>query len=121
MPALHAKAAADIAGDDAELGFRDVQNAARQLGARAVRALGPDIEREATKAIVLFADAAARLHRGGGHAVEDELQAGDVVGPGKPGLNRAPVAEDKEKALVVPAFRPQLWCRIGLCCFGRSD
>src|ERR1700747_148478 len=62
MPALHAEAAADLAGDDAELRFRDLQDAARELGARAVWALGPDIKREAAKPIVPLADAAARLH-----------------------------------------------------------
>jgi hypothetical protein len=77
MPALHAKAAADLAGDDSELGFRDVQDAARQVSACGVRALGPDTERKAGEAIIPIADHAARLHRHGGNPVEDEFEAAD--------------------------------------------
>jgi len=73
MPALHAKAAADLAGDDAKLRFRDVEDAAGHVGPCGVWALGADIERETSQMIVPFADAAARLHRGGGDAVEDKL------------------------------------------------
>src|SRR6516225_12331043 len=56
MPALHAKAAADLTGDNSELGFRDVQDSACQVGARGVRALGPDVEREAAQPTVPIAD-----------------------------------------------------------------
>jgi|ERR1700758_3908186 hypothetical protein len=110
MSPLHAEAAADLAGDDAELGFRDAEDAARQVGARGMRALGPDIERVAAEPVVPFADAAARLHRCGGDAVEDELEAGDVMCPGEGRLDGALVAEREEETLVVTAFRPELWC-----------
>src|SRR6516162_3213425 len=109
MPALHAKAAADLAGDDAQLGFRDVQNAARQVGARRVWALSPDIEREAAEPVVPVADNAARLHRRGGDAVEDEPEPGDVMSSGEGRLDRQLVSEREEETLVVAAFRPQLW------------
>jgi hypothetical protein len=59
--------------------------------------------------VVPVADDAARLHRRGGDAVEDELEAGDMMGPGKGRLDRALVAQREEEALVVGAFRPQLW------------
>src|SRR5271157_4432597 len=109
MAALHAEAAANLAGNDAELRFRDVQDTPRDLGARAVRALGPDIKREAAEPIVPLADAAARLHRRGGNAVEDELEAADVMSPREGRLDGALVAEREEEALVVAAFRPELW------------
>src|SRR5215472_2476289 len=106
MPALHAEAAADLAGDDAELGFRNVQDATRHVGARGVRALGPDIKREAAKPVVPLADNAARLHRGGGDAVEDELESSDVMGLGKGSIDRALVTEREQETLVVMALRP---------------
>ncbi len=121
MPALHAEAAADLAGDDAQLGFRDVEDAARHVGAGAVRALGADIKREAAEPVVPLADAAARLHRGGGDAVEDELEAADVMGAGEGRLDGALVAEREEEALVVGAFRPELRGAGRERFFGRGD
>src|SRR5262249_34468724 len=79
VPALHTEVATDLAGDDAQLGFQDVQDAARHISACGVRALSPDIKREASQPIVPFADAAARLHRSGGDPVEDELEASDMM------------------------------------------
>ena len=61
MPALHAEAAADLAGANAQLGFWNVENAARHIGACSVRAPGPELKRETAQPIVAFADAAARL------------------------------------------------------------
>jgi hypothetical protein len=109
MPGLHAEAAADVAGGDTELRFRGLQNAACHVGARAVRALGPGIEREAAEPIVPLADAAARLHRRGGDAVEDELQAGEAMRSREGRLDGALVAQGEEEALVVMAFRANLW------------
>ena len=111
MPALHAEAAADLAGNDAELRFRNVQDAARHVGACGVRALGPNIKREPAEPIIPVADAAARLHRGGGDSVEDEFDAGDVMSFGESRLDRELVAEREGEALVVIAFRPELRCR----------
>ena len=108
VPAFHAKAAADLAGDDSQLGFRDVQDAPRQIGARRVRTLGPDIEGKAAEPIVPLADAAARLHRRGGDSVEDELEPADVIGLGKGRLDRALVAEREPETLVVGTLRPEL-------------
>jgi hypothetical protein len=72
-----------------------------------VRALGPDIKREAADPVVPLADAAARLHRGGGDAVEDEFETADVIGSGEGRLDRALVAEREEEALVIPALPPE--------------
>src|SRR6266446_10394098 len=95
----------------------DVQDAARHVGARGVRALGPDIKREPAEPIIPVADAAARLHRGGGDAVEDELEAADVMGLGEGCLDGALVAEREEEALVIMAFRPELRRARGQCLF----
>ena len=46
---------------------------------------------------------------GGGHAVKNELQSGDMIGAGKCRLNRALIAEGEEKAFIIAVFRPQLW------------
>ena len=73
-----------------------------------MRALGPDIKREAAEPIVPLADAAARLHCRGGNSVEDELQATDVIGPGKTRLDGALVAEREEEAFVTRGFCPEL-------------
>jgi hypothetical protein len=79
------------------------------MSARAVvRALGADIERETLEPIVPLADAAAWLHRGGGDAIEDKLQASDVVSPGEGRLDCGLVANREEEALVVGAFGPEL-------------
>jgi hypothetical protein len=108
MPTLHAEAAAHLAGDDAELRFPDMEDTARHVGTRTVRALGPDMKREAAEPIIPVADAAARLHRGSGDAVEDEFEAGDVMSPGETRLDGALVAQREKEALVIGAFRPEL-------------
>jgi len=72
--------------------FRDVEDTAGHVGACGVRALGADIKREPAEPIIPFANAAARLHRGGSDPVEDELEAGDVMSSGKGRLNGALVA-----------------------------
>src|SRR6516165_7452964 len=110
MPALHAEAAADLARDDAELRLRDMQEAAGYVGARGMRALGPDIKREPPEPVVPFSDAPARLHRCRGDAVEDKLEPRDVMGPGKARLDRAHLAEREKEALVVTTFCPELCC-----------
>ena len=110
MRALHAEAAADLAGDDAELRFRDVEDTAGHVGACGVRALCADIEREAAEVIVPLGDATARLHRGGSDPIEDEFDAGDVMSFGESRLDRELVAEREKEALVVIAFRPELRC-----------
>src|SRR5271169_2984957 len=107
MSAPHAKAAADLASDNAELRFLDMEDTARQVGASAVRALGPDIKRKAVEPIVPLADAAARLHRGGGDPVEDEPQATDVMGLSETRLGSALVAQREEEALVACGFGPE--------------
>ena len=67
--ALHAKAAADIAGDDADAAFRHVQDLMRQDLADAVHVLRAAVERPAASAGIVVGNAAARLHCDGGDAV----------------------------------------------------
>jgi len=77
------------------LGFGDVEDAASHVGPCGVRALGADIRRETSEPIVPLADAAARLHRGGGDAIE--AQASDVVSPGEGRLDCGLVANREEE------------------------
>ncbi len=70
---LHAKAAADVAGDDAHLALRHLEDLARQFRAVAVGALQGRVDRVMVGRGVVVADAAARLHRGRSHPVDDEF------------------------------------------------
>ena len=83
--ALHAKAAADIAGDDADAAFRHVQDLMRQGLADAVHVLRAGVERVAAGAGIIIGNAAARLHRDGGEAVVEEREPRDVMRPGEGG------------------------------------
>ena len=86
--ALHAKAAADIAGDDADAAFRDMQDVMRQGLADAVHVLRAGVERVAASARIVIGDAAARLHRDRGEAVVVERQPRDVMRSGKGRVDR---------------------------------
>ena len=107
MPAFHAEAAADIAGDDAHLRLGNVEDAPRHIGAGAVRPLRAEIERVAAEPVVILADAAARLHRRRGDAVEDEFLARHMMRLGEGGIDRAPVAQREEETFIVAALVPQ--------------
>ena len=72
---LHAEAAADIAGDDADLALRHFEHALRQLGAEGVRALQRGVDGVAVLGGVVVADRAARLHGRAGDAVDHEVAA----------------------------------------------
>jgi hypothetical protein len=108
VPALHAKAAADLAGNDPQLRFRDMEDAARQVGARRVRALRPDRKGKVPKPIVPLADTAARLHSRGDNGVEDELHATDMVGLGETRRDGALVTQGEGETLVAAGFCPEL-------------
>src|SRR5207253_4636817 len=62
LPALGAEPAADIAGDDPDLAFRDLENASGERLTHPVRVLHVGVEREAVLARVPYADRPARLH-----------------------------------------------------------
>ena len=67
--ALHAEAAADIAGDDADAALRHVQYLVREGVAYAVHMLCAGIEGVAAGALIVLGDTAARLHRNRGNPI----------------------------------------------------
>src|SRR6516225_7318649 len=91
--ALHAEAAADIAGNDADAAFRHVQNLMRQRMADAVDVLGRGGEGPAAGAGIVLGKAAAWLHRHRGDAVVDEAEAGYVRSAGEGRLHRLDIAQ----------------------------
>ena len=90
--ALHAETAADIAGDDADAAFRDMQDLVGEGVAHAVHMLGAGVERPAAGAGIILGEAAARLHRDGGDAVVGERQPRDMGGPREGRIDRRGVA-----------------------------
>ncbi len=76
---LHAKAAADIAGDDAHLALVLAHNPVHQLVEHEVHALAAGMEIDAAGGGIPFGDGVARLHRYGGDSVVDQVDFGDVV------------------------------------------
>ena len=103
---FHPKAAADVAGDDAHLAFRDFEDLPRQFRAIGVRALQGRVDRVMVGRGVVVADAAARLHRGRGHPVDDESVADDVRGAGEGRVGRSLVAFEIDKRDIVGAVLP---------------
>src|SRR6516225_6419143 len=104
--ALHAKAAADIAGDDADAAFRDMQDLMRQDMAHTVHVLCAAIESVAAGAGIVLGNAAARLHCDGGDAVVVEREPRNVMRPGKGGVDRIDIAQRivKEVLLAAPSW-----------------
>src|SRR5438067_12091342 len=62
LPALGAEPAADIAGNDPDLAFRDLENTSGERLPHPARVLDIGVEGEAVLARVPCADRAARLH-----------------------------------------------------------
>ena len=106
---FHAKAAADVAGDDAHLALRHLKDLPRQFRAIGVGALQGRVDRVVVGCGVVVADAAARLHRRGGHAVDDEFVPDDVRGIGEGGIGRRLVAFEIDKRDIVGAILPDAW------------
>ena len=103
---FHAETAADIAADDADLAVRDFQNILRQFGLKYVGPLQGRVDRVAALDRLEHADAAARLHRRRGDAVDDEVMLDDVGGAGKGCVGRFLVALDLDEADIVGAIVP---------------
>ena len=110
---LHAEAAADVAGDDAHLVLRHLQHGGGELGAEVMGALQGRVDRVAVLDGVVIADRAARLHGGGGHPVDREAVAHDVLGGREGGVRRRLVTAEMGEADVVRAVVPDAW-RAGL-------
>ncbi len=105
-PALHAEAAADILGDDAELGLRLLEHLRRDGAPDHVRALHGAAQRGAAVARGVFGDAAARLHGVGGEPVDHHAVTDHVRRGGERLRDRCPVAGDMGEGLVVRAALP---------------
>ena len=90
---LHAEAAADVFGDDAQFRVFDAEDVLGDAGAHAVDALAAGVERVFVGCLVVGAEAGARLHRVDDDALVDELQRRDVRGLGEGGVGRGLVAQ----------------------------
>jgi hypothetical protein len=114
--AAHAEAAADLAGHDAQVALRRLQNLLGDRTAQAIRALDAGVERVAAGAPVELADGAARLHRRRRHAVDDEVDLRDMGRTGERALDRVAVArlphEGHVVGRVVPHGRRAGACRV---------
>ena len=110
------EAAADIAGNDADLALRHLHDL-RELGAIAVRPLRHRVDRVAVLGLVVVGDRAARLHRRGGDPVDDKAALDDPVGFGERRIGRGAVPLRIDEADIVgPVFPDQRRAR-----FERGD
>ena len=88
---LHAERAADIAGEDAHLVRRDVEDLG-ELAAQPEHALAADMEGEAFALGIVGGDGRARLHGVDHEAVVEELEPGHMGGLGEGRLHLLGVA-----------------------------
>ena len=102
---LGAEAAADIAGDDADLVLRHPEHA-RQGLAQAVHALARDGEGEALRARIVLGDDAAGLHVVGDQALVLDLDLHHLGGLGEGGVDRRLVAHGRVERDVVGLLVP---------------
>ena len=106
LPALGAEPAADIAGNDADPAFRDLEDAGRERLAHPVRVLHVGVERKALLARVPHPDRAARFHEMGVDPADHVAALDDVRRRGKGGLGRGPVSGLEQVRDVVRAVGP---------------
>ena len=86
--------------------LRQLEDLIGERRARAVRRLDGAADGVAVVIRVVMADAAARLHRVGGDAVDHGAVAHDVVGLGEGGIDRRLVADLVEERLVAGIVVP---------------
>ena len=103
---LHAEAAADVAGDDADLVVGHLQHVLRQLGLEHMGALQGGVDGVAAFGRLVDADAAARLHGRCRHAIDDEVMLDDMRRLCECRVGRLLVALDLDEADVVRAILP---------------
>ncbi len=116
---FHAETAADVAGHHAHPAFRHAQHA-RQLAAKRMGALQRGVNGVVILRAVVDADAAARLHGGGGDAIDRETMAHHVSGLGEGRVGRRLVADLMHEADVVRAVVPYQR-RAGFDCVGSEN
>ncbi len=110
---LHAEAATGIAGDDAHFAVGHLEHLG-EFGAGRQRPLHRRVDGVAPVGRVVVADRAARLHGGGGDAVDDELLFDDSVGAREGGVGGGLVADQLDEADIVRAVVPharRAWAR----------
>ena len=91
---LAAEAAADIRGDDAQLGFRNVQHEGAHQQADDVRVLAGGVEGEVAGGCVVVAEGDPGLHGVGDQAVVGQIQLHDMRGAGEDVVHDRLVADD---------------------------
>ncbi len=106
LPALRAEAAADVAGDHADLVLGDAQDVGGQRGSHAMRVLHVGVERVALLARVPGAESAARLHVLRVDTCDDVAPADHARGAAEGGLGRRAVADLVDVRDVVGALLP---------------
>ena len=116
---LHAEAAADVAGNHADLALGHLEHR-RQLGAERMHALQRGVDGVAILGHVVVAEAAARLHARSGDAVDHQTMLDDVIGLGECRLGRGLVAEELHETDVVVTVLPHARRAIGAG-FGGGD
>ena len=104
--ALHPERAADVAGHDAHLVLGDFEHELAELFAEGEVALQRGVDGVVIVIGTIDADGAARLHAGGGHAVDHEAMLDDLVGLGEGGIGLGLVAFEMHEADVVRAVVP---------------
>ena len=117
---LHAEAAADVAGDHADLALGHLEHR-RQLGAERMHALQRGVDGVAILGRVVVAEAAARLHARGGDAVDHQTMLDDVIGLGERGFGRGLVAEQLHETDIVGAILPDPRRAVGARLGGGHD
>ena len=106
LPALGAEAAADVAGDHADLVLGDIEDVGGERRPHAVWVLHVGVQRVALLARVPRPDGAARFHILGVDPGDDVATAHHACGAGEGGLGRRAVADLVHVADVVGAFVP---------------
>jgi len=107
--AAQAVGAADIAGDQPQLGFGYLERGAGDVVAEQPGTLEAAMQRVAAGAGIIDPSHAARLNRIGGHPVDDQTLFDDIRGSGKGGIHLGLIAGLKEIGFVVQAFAVELW------------
>src|SRR5262249_5861307 len=107
--AAQAVGAADIAGDQPQLGLGYLERGAGDVVAEQPGSLKAAMQRVAAGAGIINPSHAARLNRMGGHPVDDKTLFDDVRGSGEGGIHPGLIASLKEIGLVVRAFAVELW------------
>ena len=100
---LHAEAAADVAGDHAHLHLRHLEHGLGELAAERMRALQRGVDGVAAVGRIVVAERAARLHGGGGDAVDHEVMLDHVGGLGERRIGLGLVAGGVDERDVVLA------------------